>query len=340
VSRSGQLAIVLAVAIIVASCGSHLLATWLKVKTRAAQAFTIGKLNGKPPVFLAGSSVADYGISWEQISTQLDTEIKVWGIAGGSPFEWEQFQRQVPEAKTTFIVFSAVDLDEALISDFRAAIVPVGHTVKTLLAAHADRNYSERVLSQYPITWLRVLFPTLGRSRGIMGDLRIKITNLISPSSYISESNAGPTIKFGKETADDEYKRQRMSDWSESKIVGKVAAIGVDFQGDHSFNGPKRRAFDRMLQYADQRGRTVVVVLPVSPAYANEFLRPDDAQKFQKALGELQRSAPRAEWLRLDQLPALSSADNFCDVGHLNVFGKRIATEALQTWLRQPGRQL
>src|SRR5207249_7911694 len=130
----------------------------------------------------------------------------------------------------------------------------------TLLAAHADRNYSERVISQYPITWLRVLFPTLGRSRGIMGDLRIKIINLIKPSSHTSESEAGPTIKFGKETADDEYKRQRMSDWSESKIIGKVVAMSVGFQGAHSFNGPKRLAFERMLQYADQRGRTFVVV--------------------------------------------------------------------------------
>jgi hypothetical protein len=283
--------------------------------------------------------LADYGISWEKISTQLNMEIRVWGIAGSSPFEWEQFQKQVPEARTTFIVVSAVDLDEALISDFRAAIVPFGHTVKTLLAIQADRNYSKRVLSQYPITWLRVLFPTLGRSRGIMGDLRIKIGNLIKPSSRTSESEAGPTIKFGKETSDDEYKRQRMSDWSESKIVGKLVAMSVTFTSGHSFNGPKKLAFERMLQYADQKGRTFVVVLPVSPAYTKTFLWPETAQKFEDSLAELQRSAPRAEWLRLDQLPALSSADNFCDVGHLNVFGKQIATAALQDWVRQPGRQ-
>jgi hypothetical protein len=339
-NRSGrQLALILIAATAIAAIGSHLLAAWLKIKTKAADAFTIGNRNGNPPAFLAGSSVAGYGITWDRISAQLDLEIKIWGIAGGSPYEWEHFQKRVPEAHIAFIVVSAVDLDEATVSDFRAAIVPISQSIRTLWDTHADGVHWKRALSRYPVTWLRTLFPTLGRSRGIMGVLRQNAANLLKPSSRTSETMAGPTIKFGKETADDEYKRQRMSDWSESKIIGKLVAIRVDFQGSHSFNGVKRLAFERMLQYGLQRGRTIVVVLPVSPSYSKEFMTPDIVKMFEKSLVELQRSAPGSEWLRLDQLPGLAAAENFCDLDHLNVFGRQIATEALQSWLKQPAPQ-
>jgi hypothetical protein len=338
-NRGLQLVFVLTVAVVIAATGSHWLTGWLKIKTKAAQPVTIGKPNGKPPAFLAGSSLADYGISWDQISTQADTEIKVWGIAGGSPVEFEQFQKQVPEARTTFIVVSVYDLDEAMICDFRAELVPLSRTIQTLMAIHADWSYSERALSQYPMTWLRTLFPTLGRSRGLMGLMRFKIIDLAKTSSPTSATQAGPTIRFGKGTTDDEYRQQRLSDWSGSKIISKLVAMRDDFQGSQSFNGPKRLAFERMLQYAGQRGRTIVIVLPVSPAYSKEFMSPALVREFEAALTDAQHSAPRSEWLPLDQLPGLASNENFCDLIHLNVFGNRIATEALQTRLQQPPYQ-
>ena len=337
-SRSRQLAIVSTLAILIATTGSHWMASWVKVKTIAAQAFTFGQTNGNPPAFLAGSSLADYGILWEQVSTQLDMEIKVWGIAGSSPFEWEQFQSKAPEARTAFIVVSAYDLDEGIICDFRADLVPLSYTIKTLREIHANWNYSKRVLSQYPMTWLRTLFPTLGRSRGVMGNVRIKLQKLIKPSSRTSETEAGPTIKFGKETVVDEYKQQRVSDWSGSEILRKTTAMRAGFQGDRSFHGPKRLAFERMLQCAEQRGRTIVVVLPVSPTYSKEFMPLTSACEFENALAELQRRVHRTEWLRLDQISVLVSDDNFCDLVHMNSFGQKIATETFLAWLRQPAR--
>jgi hypothetical protein len=338
-SRKVNFVLVMSAAIALAAIGSHLAASWAKITTTAAEAFTIGKSNGEPPAFLAGSSLASYGISWEQISTQLDMEIKTWGIAGSSPFEWELFQRKVPEARTTFIVVSPVELDEALLSDFRATVVPIGHTVNALRASHADWNYCKHTLEQYPVTWLRTLFPTLGRSRGLMGKLLIKVNNLMRPRSHTSETEAGPIITFRQPAADDEHQRQRISDWSESKITRKVLAMRLGFQGRQCFDGPKRLAFERMLRYGEQRSRTIVVVLPVSPAYARSFLPPETAQTFEDALTGLQQAAPRVQWLRLDKFPALSSADNFCDLDHLNLFGRQIATEALQAWLKQAGNQ-
>ena len=66
-NRSRQLVFVLLIAMVIASVGSHWVVSWLKIKTTAAEAFTIGKPNGKPPAFMAGSSLSGYGISWELI---------------------------------------------------------------------------------------------------------------------------------------------------------------------------------------------------------------------------------------------------------------------------------
>lgn len=333
--RSRQLAFVLIVTVMIAAMGSHLLASWLRIKTTASETFTFGKSNGKPPAFRSGSSLSDYGISWPQISTQLDLEIKAWGVAGGSPYEFEQFQKQVPEARTTFIVVSAYDLDEAMICDFRAAIVPLGQTIQMLRQTHTDWKDSKSALSQYPMTWLRTLFPTLGRSRGIMGKLRENMLKLVKPSARASETEAGPTLDIGKEKVVDAYRLQKVSDWSQSQMIDKITALRAGFQSRQGFNGAKRLAFERMLQYGIQRGRTIVMVLPVSPAYSKEFMSSELVQEFEAALAGAQHDAPRTEWLRLDQLPGLAANENFCDLVHMNVFGKQIATTAFQSWLNQ-----
>jgi hypothetical protein len=339
-SRSSfKFTLVLVAAAVIAAVGSHWVASWLKIKTTASQAFTVGQSDRNPPAFLAASSVGGYAISWDMIATQLDIEIKTWGVAGGSPVEFEQFQKRVPAARTTFIVVSSSDLDEALICDFRADIVPISRTIETLRATHADWEYSKRALNQYPMKWLRILFPTLGRSRDIMGATLIKVKNLIKHSTHTTETPTGPTIKFGKATADDQYARDKVSDWSEAKIIGKLVATQVGFQGAHSFDGPKRLAFERMLQYAVERGRTIVVVLPVSSAYSKEFMHPDAVQKFEASLADARRHAPQSEWVRLDQLPGLASNENYCDLVHMNMAGKQLATEALQTWLKQSVHQ-
>src|SRR4051812_24594957 len=111
-NRGLKLAFVLIAAMVIAATGSHFIAGWCKLKTKEGNPFTFGVPNGKPPAFLAGSSLADYGISWDDVSKQTDAQIRVWGIAGGSPYEWEQFQKQVPDARTAYIVVSAYDLDE------------------------------------------------------------------------------------------------------------------------------------------------------------------------------------------------------------------------------------
>src|ERR1039458_6332750 len=338
-NRSRQLVLVLMVATVIAATGSHLLAGWLKIKTKASEPLIFGKPNGNPPAFRAGSSLSDYGIQWEQIATQMGMEIKAWGIAAGSPYESEQFQKRVPEARTTFIVVSAYDMDEANISDFRAALVPLGYTVESLREIHADWQYLKRVLTEYPVAWLRTLFPTLGRSRGIMGRLHENVVNLVKCSAGSSETQAGPTLEVGMEKVVDNYRLQRVSDWSRSQIIRKLAAESAGFQGSRAFNGLKDLAFKRMLQYGCQRGPTIVIVMPISSSYSKEFMSAQLALEFEAAMVDAQRYASRAEWLRLDRLSGLDSDQNFCDLVHMNVFGQKIATEAFQVWLRQHARQ-
>ena len=71
-----------------------------------------------------------------------------------------------------------------------------------------------------------------------------------------------------------------------------------------------------------------MVVLPVSPAYAKEFLVSEASQSFESALTEARQAVPQARWIRLDRLESLNSDGYFWDLVHMNSYGQRIATEA------------
>ena len=334
-SRGFHFAIVVVAAVVIAIIGSHWLADWANIKTTVSESLVFGAPNGKPPAFRAGSSLSDYGIDWNVIATQTQTEILAWGVAAGSPFEFEQFQKQVPQARTTYIVVSAYDMDEANVSDFRAALVPLGDTIESLREIHAGWAYSKRTVSQYPMTWLRILFPTLGRSRGVMGRIHEKIHALLHHTTGSGETEAGPVLDVSKEKVADGYRLQRIEDWSKSEMMGKVAAMQASFQGSGAFDGQKFQAFLRMLQYGCQKGPTIVVVMPVSASYSKAFISPDLEAQFETAMSDAQRRYPQVKWLRLDQASGLSSDENFCDLVHMNVYGRHAATEKFQVWLKQ-----
>lgn len=331
----GQLAIAVVVAVVIAIVGSHWLANWANIKTTVSEPLVFGMSNGKPPAFRAGSSLSDYGLDWNVIAAQTQTQILAWGVAGGSPYEFEQFQKKVPQARTTYIVVSAYDMDEANVSDFRAALVPLSDTIESLREMHAGWSYSKRAISQYPMTWLRILFPTLGRSRGVMGRIHEKIQMLLHHSAAPSETEAGPILDVSKEKVADNYRIQRIEDWSKSEMLSKVAAMRASLQGSGAFDGQKLQAFLRMLQYGCQRGSTIVVVMPVSASYSMAFVSPELEAQFETTMNDAQRQYPQAKWLRLDQVPGLNSDQNFCDLVHMNVYGRQTATEKFQAWLKQ-----
>ena len=319
---------IFAASTVIASTGSHTLIAWLRIETTSGTFWEIGQENGKPPALLAGSSLAGDGISWERVSAEYHHKIEGWGVAGSSPWEWETFQRRAHHTVLTFLVVSAYDLNEQFLCDFHADNVPALHTVADLWQSQADWHLTKRVLSQYPLRYVRTLFPSAGRSQGVLGGLREKLSKLLRDVATL-ESEAGPTLAMGKVSGVKQYKKEKITDWSPARMLRRLAGMRGASQGRQSFDGPKKMAFLRMLRHGQQVGSVVVVVLPVSPAYAREFLSPEVFRRFESTLSEAQGSDPQALWLRLDRLPHLDSDEFFWDLVHLNTYGQRIATEAL-----------
>ena len=322
---------VLVASIAIASTGSHALTTWLRIETASGTPWHIGRPDGEPPAVMAGSSLAGDGISWQTVAATYGRRIDGWAVAGSSPWEWETFQRRAPGYRVTFLIVSPYDLNEYFLSDFHADVVPFSRTVADLWQSRADWHFAKRVLGQYPLKYVRLLFPSAGRSQGILGGLREKFANAVGQSPLL-QAEAGPTMTIGQVDGTKAYKEERISTWTHGRLLRRLATLRGASQGQ-AFDGPKKVAFERMLNQGQRAGRVVVVVLPVSPAYARAFLSPDVSHRFEFALAEAQRSAPEAHWVRLDRMPDLASDDHFWDLVHMNTIGQRIATRALLTQL-------
>jgi hypothetical protein len=230
-------------------------------------------------------------------------------------------------------------MNEAIVSDFRANLVPLSETINSLREIHADWGYSERAIAQYPMTWLRVMFPTIGRSRAMMGKMHEIAGGLLGHSADPPQTAAGPVLDVSKEKVADSYRLQSIGNWSKSEMTGKLAAMRADFEGNEAFNGQKFQALLRMLQYGCERGRTFVVVVPVSSSYSEEFMTPELNQEFTAAIADAQHQYPKVEWVRLDRVPGLDSDTNFCDIVHMNVVGEKKATGIIQARVNEPSHQ-
>ena len=193
------------------------------------------------------------------------------------------------------------------------------------------------MLSQYPLQYLRLLFPTLGRSDGVMTGVRDRLSHVLRPWVAV-DSEAGPTVATGTGVVSEEVKTGKLTDWSEARLLRRLALMRSACQGKHTFAGPKNLAFLRMLDRAQQQGGVVfVVVLPVSPVYAKEFLSPEATLQFKESLYDLERRVPQANWVHLETLPTLNSDKYFWDLVHMNADGQQIATDAFFSQIRAKG---
>jgi hypothetical protein len=333
-SRRLQLVIILCAVTLMSTAISHSIDEWLKIENRSDRHWVIRPKGSKHSVFVAGSSLAGDGLSWGRISNALNFKTEGWAVGGTSPSEWEHFQSLLPQAKGTIIVVSAYDLNEYFLCDFHAKVVPLSQTIRDLLQSRSDWPFSKRLLGIYPLTYLRMLLPTTGRSDGVMTGVREKLKGWLNPV-FSMESDAGPTLSFNTASSILEVKEEKISHWSESRMLRRLAGLRSACQGRNTFNGPKRLAFLRMLHQAQRQSVAIVVVLPVSPAYTREFLTPDVKQRFEKSLAEAQDSVPQARWVRMDQSNVLNSNDFFWDLVHMNTYGQQIATDAFLSRLRE-----
>jgi hypothetical protein len=304
---------------------THFVAAWIGLPKDPVTYRRIGPKTG-PQVFIAGSSLIQFGLSWSDISKTLKQGMENWGVAGSSPVEWEVSQGLETNSNAMIIGVSVYDLNEYHLCDSRADIVPILQTIHDLRSIGADWQFSKRVLSQYPLALFRHFFPTAGKSDAVLVGLRSKLyeqTRIFSENRDTGNSLVLPSkavLDFGESN-------ERVSDWSRSKTLRRLALLRAEIQGKHEFGGLKQLAFQRMLQKATQIGSVYVVVMPVAPAYASEFVTAGVTRDFENSLAHALHYSPQASVFRLDQVKALHSDKYYTDLVHLNSAGRSLATK-------------
>jgi hypothetical protein len=252
-------------------------------------------------------------------------------VAGSSPDIWEVSQQQRPLSNTTIIGVSVYDLNEMRLSDDRANIVPLARTINDLWASGTEPLLSRRILAQYALKSVRLLFPTAGKADKVLVGVRRKVAEQLGLQASLEEHEgvvlqpSGSVLESGEST-------MKVSDWSPARVLRRIAALRAENRGRHEFfNGPKRIGFHRMLSQARRQGHVIVVVLPVAKAYLEAFVDESVAAEFERALGEAMADVPEATLVRLDRVRGISDHGYFADLVHLNSFGRRVATQAFLT---------
>ena len=173
-----RIAVLLVASLFLAATADQLLASWLGF-TRLPAGFLgiyrrVGPESGAQ-VFCAGSSLTVSALAWSEVSEALGEGIETWGIGGSSPDVWEEWQRHRPLSNITIVGVSAYDLNETHLADARADVVSFPLTVNDLWVSHADGALSHRILTQYGLKYVRVLFPTAGDADKVLVASRAKL---------------------------------------------------------------------------------------------------------------------------------------------------------------------
>jgi hypothetical protein len=83
-SRRVELLTILCAVTLITAIVSHSMTSWLRIETAPGGYWVIGPGEGKASVFMAGSSLARDGLSWQLIASRLNHRIEGWGLAGSS----------------------------------------------------------------------------------------------------------------------------------------------------------------------------------------------------------------------------------------------------------------
>jgi len=305
--KGRHLVVIVGIAVLLASVGSHGLARCLRIYTSAGTGHKwYGVKTGPANALIAGSSLAYDGIDWQTVAERWCIGIESWPVPGSSPAEWERLQSRSPHIKITFVAVSVYDLNEAWLCDFRADLVPLSRTVADLAHGNVDGTFAKRLLSCYPRMWVRKLFPTVGRSQAVLAALRDTLQNVIQRGSQ-TPTNENAALRLASDAPPD----VSIKDWPHDRLLRRLAAMRDLSQGRHFYAGPKRLALFRLMRRAAVQGPVVVVVLPVSPPYMAELVTPKDRAGFENLLAEVRAEFPGAQWVRLDRVRGPDSAEFF-----------------------------
>lgn len=321
--------VVATLALALSCAASHSVARALKLKTQAVTRQSISGGAEGDTASLLGSSLTVDCVDWREVGSVLGVNIELWGVAGSSPSEWEMMHKRTESPRWTIIGLSAFDFNEHFLCDFRGEIVPISVTVRDLLHANGDWEFVKRVISQYPLAIARVLYPTLGRSDGVLSGVRDKVASLAQGS----ESNGPDSLVFGK--TESMGTGERLSSWSSARIQRRLALLRSACGGRQEFGGIKGEALRRIIQRSQESGSVLVLMLPLSPLYREEMLSARDVEAYEAAVASILEACPEVRHVRLDRVNELNTNDVFYDFVHLNSFGKAIATSHLRKSLDQ-----
>jgi hypothetical protein len=329
-SRRTELFIIALVSISVASGVSHLAAGVIKFRTQAVQPMMFGEAGAPVGATTAGSSITFYGINWSVVAKDMGTRIRAWAVPGASVEEMEVLQRSTPAAASTFLGISAQDMNNNYLSEFHSAVVSLRESLTNLRESGVGWSYEKRVLSQYPLRYLRILFPTAGRSTHVMVGMREGLR-------LLRHRGAAEPSERAVITNESNIHGESISEWPVARGLRQIGDARSSATGTFEFNGPKRQALFRFLRRGAVQGKMIVVVLPESPLFRQELLSAGAVRQFKALLAEARERTPEAIWVRLDEEPSLNSNDLYWDLVHLNAPGQTRATELLLGKLRKEG---
>jgi hypothetical protein len=321
-TRRNRLLLISLLAVGLVSVANWFLVRWIGLEIIPVRQWTIGSSHGKPPMVALGSSFTFFGIGLNEVAEKNQTQILCRSAASASPCELEQLYPRGAQPELAIIGVSAYDLNEQILGDFRAEIVPLTRSISDLVESRADWAFIKKLLGQYALSWTRKIFPAAGRSTSIMTGLRDKAVNTLK------RFKGEPVPKHL--AVDIHYtssRPERLEDWEPSRLESALAMLRATSNNKHEFAGPKHLALKRLLSEA--KGRVLVVVLPVSPPYQSHFITTSVEKSFEASLADAARAAPTAVWLRLDQRPEYRNSKVFWDTGHMNDEGKTLATKAV-----------
>ena len=315
--------LLLTLVVLVASLASHAAFVLLGIHDEPIRQWTVGsKAEGKP-VLMLGSSLAYFAMSVSNLSARMDRTVQCYWLPSASTSELEVLARSAPERDATVVCVSLYDLNERIFSDHRAEIVPYTSTIRDLWQTRSDWAFSKKLLAQYPMHYLRVMFPTAGRSLMVMIAAKAKLLRYRHFLQGRPQSNVPKAVDFDAET------NETIADWSQAHLLEQVTIVRGICQDTHEFAGPKKRAFIRVLSDAAARGRVTVIVLPMSPQYRRALVSEAALKAFEVSLADAHKAVPESTWLRADQMAALNDSMCFKDLAHMNSKGKRIVTDAV-----------
>jgi hypothetical protein len=329
-NRRNQTLFITVAVLLFAAAASHFLIRWLRIDTTKVRSQELGPDHGHV-VLVTGSSLPFYGLDWEALATGLDLRVRSCTSASGSACELEPPYRNLPNAEISVLSLSLYDLNEQVISDFRAELVPLRVMLQDLRKSRMDWAFTKRALSQYPLRYLRVLYPTAGRSLGVLVGLRARLRELIGPLSIGAEE--GQVLGLGAGVP--QNAEERVSEWPQARLLRNVSNMRKASHNRHVFGGPKYLAFARMVKHSEMHRKLVLLVMPVSPAYREALVDAQSTRRFEETVARLGAQAPDALLVRLDQLERLNTNSLYFDLTHLNTWGQAIATHEFTGQLRQ-----